>query len=54
MPLSDPIRAPIRLTMARLWNLLALVALMLMPFVMQPAAAAQVQHHQATSAEMPA
>jgi hypothetical protein len=40
--------------MARLWNLIAVVALMLMPFVMQPAAAAPVQHHQATSAEGPA
>lgn len=53
MSLSDPIRAPIRRTMARLWNLLAVVALMLMPFVMQPAAAAPVEHHQATSADMP-
>ena len=54
MPLSDPIHARIRPTMARLWNLLAAVALMLMPFMMQPAAAAPVQHHQATSAEIPA
>ena len=54
MPLSDPIPASIRRLVARLWNLLAVVALMLMPFIMQPAAAAPMQHHQATSAEIPA
>ena len=40
--------------MARVMNLLALFALMLMPLIMQPAAAAPVQHQQAMSMEMPA
>ena len=40
--------------MARLWNLLAVVALLLMPFIMQPATAAPMQHHQAASAGIPA
>jgi hypothetical protein len=50
--LNDRLRSPIGLGMARLWKLLTLVAVLLLPFGMQPAAASPKQHHQPNSAAM--
>ena len=51
MPLSNPLGHLIGSAMAILCRLVALLAVLLMPFGMQPAAAAPAQHHAAMAAQ---